>query len=427
MDGPCPRLGTRTPDVDYHAPPALFRPLAAQPAPLPGIYLNTIPGARGVHLTAGNTLGQAIPLHQVHNMAMGPRPTDTNKPRHPVAGRRAGEPRPTDPSAPGPDRALLHLTMKPTAQLLTALEGETHFIVEGLTDYIIGLATNDAVGHPTARRDRIQKKVDTLRPEYMDQLLQLRSLTGPREQRIRRIGLEVTDWTGLDHTPDTPTVTLMSHQRTWCVAHRDGKGTAARVLLHTPETWTTSPLTLGNRFRHSTHHTDHPLAHWLALKTAMLWTFDAPATNTTLPTTWLPLARNVAAYMRRHRMTQTGNISSRAALTTCKPSPTRCGACTGPGKGTDRHTSSFQVATPQSRPPSKRRNQCGGGHSPDRRGRGHRPGEPNDLSRCQKQRRPRPSPNLSPRSAHTSHLTSARPCDPSTLMERKCQGSMSVC
>ena len=37
----------------------------------------------------------------------------------------------------------------------------------------------------------------------------------------------------------------------------------------------------------------------------MHWTVEAPATGTTLPTTWLTLTRNVAAYVCRHGMTQT--------------------------------------------------------------------------------------------------------------------------
>ena len=59
-------------------------------------------------------------------------------------------------------------------------------------------------------------------------------------------------------------------------------------------------MALGDRFSHSTHHTDHPLAHWLALKTAMHWAVDAQTTDTTLPAMWLTLTRNLAAYIRRH-------------------------------------------------------------------------------------------------------------------------------
>ena len=187
--------------------------------------------------------------------------------------------------------------------------------MEGFTDNVITLAANtlaavtdtwdDASGHPTARKDRVQQKEDTLTAELMDQLLQLRSLTGPPEQRVPRIRLKVTDWTVVHHTPDTPTVTLMCHRHTWWVAQWDRKGTATRVQTHTPETRTATPLVLGGRFRHSTQHTNHPLAHLLAFKTAMHWAVDAPATDTTLPATWLTLAHNVAAYVRRHGMTQT--------------------------------------------------------------------------------------------------------------------------
>ena len=158
------------------------------------------------------------------------------------------------------------------------------------------------MGHPTPRKDRIHEKGDTLTPELMDQLVQL---TGPQERRVPRIGLKVTDWTVLDHTPDTPTVTLTCHQHTWWVTQWDQKGTATRLHTYTPEMRTATPLALGDRFRRSNNHTNHPVEHWLALKTAMHRTADAPASDTTLATTCLSLARKVAAYVRRHGMTQT--------------------------------------------------------------------------------------------------------------------------
>ena len=69
-------------------------------------------GAKGVYLTAGDKMNQAIPLHQIQHMAMGPQLPDTNQPRHPLAGREARDRLPMDPNALGLDRALLHLTMK---------------------------------------------------------------------------------------------------------------------------------------------------------------------------------------------------------------------------------------------------------------------------------------------------------------------------
>ena len=114
-----------------------------------------------VLLVTGDTLGQAIPLSHVHHMAMGPRLSDTKKQRHPLAQRGARDLWPADLNALGPNRALLHLTMKPMAQLLSALAGEKHFIVEGHTDNIMSPAANtladaidawdEARGHPAER------------------------------------------------------------------------------------------------------------------------------------------------------------------------------------------------------------------------------------------------------------------------------------
>ena len=123
MDDHCPGLRPGDPPRGHPCPHALFQPLPPQPAPLPGIYLNAVAGAKGVYLTSGDTAGQAIPLGQVHHMAMGPRLSNTDKPRHPLARRSARDPRPGDPNAPGTDRALLHLTMKHTAQLPATLAG----------------------------------------------------------------------------------------------------------------------------------------------------------------------------------------------------------------------------------------------------------------------------------------------------------------
>ena len=198
--------------------------------------------------------------------------------------------------------------MNHTAQLPTTLAGEKHFIVEGLTEDVITLAANtlvattdawdDAVGHSTARKDRVQEMEDTLRPDLVDHLV---NLTSPPEQHNRKTeGLKVTDWTILDKPPDASMVTLTCHQRTWCVAQWNTTGTTDRVHTFTPETQTATPLALGDRFNHSTHRIDHPRAHWLALKTAMHWTVDAPTTDTTLPAAWLTLTRNLATHIRKH-------------------------------------------------------------------------------------------------------------------------------
>ena len=95
-------------------------------------------------------------------------------------------------------------------------------------------------------------------------------------------------------------MTLTCHQHTWWVAQWNATGTTDRVHTFTPETKTATPLALGDRSKHSSHHTNHPRPHWLARRTAMHWTEDAPATDTMLPETWLTLTRNLAAYIRKH-------------------------------------------------------------------------------------------------------------------------------
>ena len=101
-------------------------------------------------------------------------------------------------------------------------------------------------------------------------------------------------------------------------------GTTDRVHTITPETKPATPLALGDRFKHSTHHINHPRAHWLAPQTAMHWTVEAPATDTTLPEGWLTLTRNLAAYRRKHGTAEAERCMSRPSDTerTLKPRTT---------------------------------------------------------------------------------------------------------
>ena len=117
MDDHCPGLWPGDLRCGHPCRHALFQPLHTQPFPFPDIYLNMVTCAKGVYLTTGDTTGHAVPLDQVHHIALGPRLPNNDKPRHPLARHSARGPRPVDPNAPCPDRALLHLTMKHTAQL----------------------------------------------------------------------------------------------------------------------------------------------------------------------------------------------------------------------------------------------------------------------------------------------------------------------
>ena len=82
-------------------------------------------------------------------------------------------------------------------------------------------ATTDAwdvaVGHPTARKDRVQGTEDTLTPDVMNHPV---TLPSPPERHDRKTeGPKVTEWTAFIYRPpDTPTVTLTCHQHTWWVA-----------------------------------------------------------------------------------------------------------------------------------------------------------------------------------------------------------------
>ena len=356
-------------------------------------------------------------------MALGPRLPNTDKPRQPLARHGACRPRPMDPNAPGPDRALLHRTMKHTAKLPATLAGEKYFIVEDPTDDMITRATNTlaattdawdvAVGHPTARKDRVQDTKATLTPDLFNHLV---TLTSPPEQHNRKTeGPKVTDCAAfIDRPPDTPTVTLTCHQHTWWVAQWNTTGTTDIVHTFTPEAKPASPLALGDRFKQSTHHTNHPRAHWLALKKAMHWTVDAPARTLCCPrrvshslATWQPTYEDTGQQGRNAGCPgpRTRNERSSFAPPAYKNTQTNFVVCTDHNRGKDRHTAYF-TATHRSRPPNRHQKNPGQNRSPVQGERTPRPAGPNRPNRSQKrpQHRHRPIHNRSqrPQRAHSS-------------------------
>ena len=228
-------------------------------------------------------------------------------------------------------------------------------------------------------------------PDLAEHLVQLTSL--PEQRHRKTEGPKVTEWTIPDRPPNAPTVTLGCHQHTWWVAQWNATGTTDRVDTFTPEARTATPLALGDRFSHLTHHTDHPLAHWLAPKTAMHWTVDAPTTDTTLPATWLNLIRKLAAYVRKHGASQaerwmscprTRKKLSNIAPPTCKTLQKNFEVCTNPVRAKGWQTASARTsttATRRSQPPSWSQHKPDPSHGLVLRGRASRPARSNDPSR----------------------------------------------
>ena len=193
-----------------------------------------------------------------------------------------------------------------------------------------------------------------------------------------------------------------------------------------------TPLALEDRFRHSAHHTEHPLAHWLALKTGMHRTVDAPATDTTLPTTWLTLTRKLAAYVRRHGITHAQRLISwpTDAEKTPKLRTTRLQAHTNKRQGSRwprEGQGPMYSNAPKNQPPVQHLNRCHQRHGLGLREQEHRPDGPGDLSQHPKQHRLHPNPSQSAGRAQSSRQKNATPCTSNTLTVRKCKGYSDLC
>ena len=140
----------------------------------------------------------------------------------------------------------------------------------------------------------------------MGQILQL---TSPPEEHKQHHPIQLKDWI-LDNPPTTAIITLIAYQETWWVMQWNDKGSVVQAHTYTPEPHTATPRAMGQRFHHATHLTNHPFAHWLALKTAMHWAVQALRTDHTIPHLRLTLMRNISAYLRRHGMQDTQRWAS---------------------------------------------------------------------------------------------------------------------
>ena len=126
-----------------HCNPPCALPCAGalqQPLPTPtyrgGIYLGTIPGDPHPYLLPAADRHDAIPLHLVKHLAVGPSAFEKRPPHTPSDGRPPDEP---THATPGPKRAIT-LTLKAEATIPRDLEGENHLMVEGLTEHVLPAA-----------------------------------------------------------------------------------------------------------------------------------------------------------------------------------------------------------------------------------------------------------------------------------------------
>ena len=230
-------------------------------------------------------------------------------------------------------------------------------------------------------------------------------------------------------------MTLTCHQHTWWVAQWNATGTTDRVHTFTPETKKATPLALGDRSKHSSHHTNHPRPHWLARRTAMHWTEDAPATDTMLPETWLTLTRNLAAYIRKHGTARAKRWMTRPTdtertlklrTTNLQEDANQLPGMHRPREGKDRHIASFKTATRRSRPPHRHQNNPGPSRGLVQGQRTPRPAGPNGPNRNQK--RPQRHHRLihkrsqRPKRAHSSRRRNVPPCTPNGQTAQKYSG-----
>ena len=159
--GPCAvyitSYGIDHPRCEHHDPPCstpctspLHQPLPA-PTITGNLYLGAVPGDPGIYILPNRSREQAIPLHRVESLALGP-PPPKHQQEHILGDKGMQAP---DRGRKAHQRALAHITVHPTAHIPKDFGTERHIVLEGQANHIIiaalyTLGANECHSDPTA-------------------------------------------------------------------------------------------------------------------------------------------------------------------------------------------------------------------------------------------------------------------------------------
>ena len=280
-----------------------------QPLPTPiyrgRIYLGTIPRDPQPYLLPAADRHHAIPLHLVEHLAVGPSPFQ-KRPPHTTSDRRL----PDEPThaTPGPKRVIALLTIKAEATIPRDLVGESHLMVEGLTEHVLIAAMYATASAFRLWEDRPSQPLAQAAQDAPD--------TGPSAEDIHRIlstrappkthpqvcPIQLVSWDAMDAPPATTEVHILKHRDTWWTVEWDDHGRVRQAAAHAPDDKVTPPPRGGDRLRLAARVLHTPEAAWEALHYALYWAKGAPEGPLPPERTpaWTRHATRYTAHMRRH-------------------------------------------------------------------------------------------------------------------------------
>ena len=267
---------------EHHAPscsaPCTSPP--RQPLPAPTItgnmYLGTVPGDPSIYNLPNRSRKNAITLHGVESLALGP-PLPKHQQQHIPGDKRTQAP---DGGKKAHQRALAHITVHPAAHLPKDFGTERHIVLKGqahhiITDALYTLAADERHWDPTtipAMPPPPEGPKDPVTPFHIDHLLSRRAT--PQVHSLR-IELTIASWDTLDTPAQQPAIHIFKADAQWWVPHW-AHGVLMAAQACTPEIDPEDPPRGGQRLLQATTFTGREGAPWEALHTALYWAQGSP-------------------------------------------------------------------------------------------------------------------------------------------------------
>ena len=244
----------------------------------------------------------AIPLHGVESLALGPSPPK-HQHQHILGDKRTQAP---DGGKNAHQRALAHITVHSAAHLPKDFGTERHIVLEGQAHHIITaalyiLAAHECHWDPTtipAMPPPPQGPKDPVTPFHIDQLLSRRATPHLHPSRIE---LAIASWDTLDTPPQQPAIHILKADAQWWVLHW-AHGVLMAAQAYTPEIDPEDAPGGRQRLLQPTTLTGRKGGPWEGLHTALYWAQGSPnGPDTPEPTeAWVMQAKPMRNYHLHH-------------------------------------------------------------------------------------------------------------------------------
>ena len=240
-------------------------------------------------------------LHLVEHLAVGPSSFQKRPPHTPSDGCPPDKP---THATPGPKRAIALLNLKAEATIPRGLEGESHLIVEGLTEHVLIAAVYAMASASRLWEDRPSPPLAQAAQHapntgpVAEDIHQILSTRAPPKTHPQVRPIQLVSWYTMDAAPATTEVQILKHRDIWWTVEWNDHGKVRRAAAHAPNDEVPPPPRREGRLRLAARVPHTLETAWGALHYALYWAQGAP--RGPLPLERTTRSTRYTANMRRH-------------------------------------------------------------------------------------------------------------------------------